>query len=568
MEYDRDMKRRRSRQRRPSEAGPGETLPLPTRLGVPLAVGIAGLTGVWFLGRDANPGPPGFRLDDAWIHLVYGRGLLAEGFLASLWAVVLAAIHALLGGRPSPDAVVPAVLVVGALLHLGGTGVAADLGRRLTGSDRAGLAAGCLVALATPLAAAALSGMEVAVAGLLLLLGVRDLAGGSTARAGAWLALAGLARPESAAVTVVLVLFRLAGGRPRRSRAEFLPDLARVLGPSIVVGTALVAYDLWASGAPLPATYYAKSSGVLADLPRRLGVGLTRYLPGVPPFGAGLGWLALLGFAVGSRSDGRGGAGTTLGRGGAPPVSPGVALLPLAGGAAFLLSNLFLIDPADPEAFYHLRYLLPSIPLLLVALAVGAHRGGNSRLVARLGPRARSFPVIGLLALSGIGAILRIGPESRSLHNDVRNINEVQRRIGEWCAASFAPGTWIAASDAGAIRYFSDLPTIDVIGLNTPEMREPDEAFVRAHPVAALALIPAWFRALDPDRLETEFEAHTERYTVTGNPRMARQVVLRAAGGDSPDASPVRVRFVGFHRFALDFLPWQAILPAPDRDAP
>ena len=37
-----------------------------------------------------------------------------------------------------------------------------------------------------------------------------------------------------------------------------------------------------------------------------------------------------------------------------------------------------------------------------------------------------------------------------------------------------------SSTDAGAVRYFSNLPTLDVLGLNTPQMLEPDEAFMKA----------------------------------------------------------------------------------------
>ena len=59
--------------------------------------------------------------------------------------------------------------------------------------------------------------------------------------------------------------------------------------------------------------------------------------------------------------------------------------------------------------------------------------------------------------------------------------------------------------------------------------------------------------------MELVDEARTADYTVTSDPRMARQIVLRALGG--PDAAPgstVRARFGGFHTFALDFR-----VPAP-----
>ena len=532
------------------------------------AVAVIALVAVWAIGRGANPGPIGFRLDDAWIHLVYGRGLLRDGFLAyapgvpstgctsPLWAVVLAALHGALGGSPAPGSIVGAVLAAGAALQVTAAIAAADLTRRLTGVGLAGIVGGAVIALAMPWTAAAFSGMEVTLTGLLLLLGVRAAVGGGWTAAGVWLALAGLARPESGIVTMVVAGMVIVRSAPSARPAVLL----RLLAPSAVAAAAFVGYDLWASGAPLPATFYAKNATSFGDLPRRFAVAMSQLLTAVPPLMAGLGWIALAGYWPWSGKQRAPGAERAKTANGAPAISP---LLPLAAGGAFLLANLLLIDPADPAAFYHLRYLLPSVPLLLVALVVGASRVG-----AALPPRFARFarvPVAALLGLTLVEAAIGVGPVSRHLHNDVRNINEVQRRIGVELGAALPPGTWIAASDAGAIRYFSDLPTVDVIGLNTPEMLAPDDAFVQAHPVEALVVLPAWFRALETDRLETVLEATTRNYTVTGDPRMARQIVLRAkrgalppGGGMPPEGaappSAVRVRFVGFHRFALDFL--------------
>jgi hypothetical protein len=96
------------------------------------------------------------------------------------------------------------------------------------------------------------------------------------------------------------------------------------------------------------------------------------------------------------------------------------------------------------------------------------------------------------------------------------------------------------------------LPTLDVIGMNTPGMRAPKDDYLRSHPVAALALLPAWFRTPDGAQLEEIFRASTSAYTVTSNPAMATQVVVRAR----PEAGPstVRARFGGFRSFALDFV--------------
>jgi len=127
----------------------------------------------------------------------------------------------------------------------------------------------------------------------------------------------------------------------------------------------------------------------------------------------------------------------------------------------------------------------------------------------------------------------------------------VQRRIGTWLGQNLPAGTWVASSDAGAVRYFSRLPVVDVLGLNTPEMLQPTDEFLRAHPVAAVVLLPAWFRGLDEETTMAVFGAQTEDYTVTGNPNMGTQIVLAARPGAAA-GGPARVRFVGFRPFAVD----------------
>ena len=516
---------------------------------IPALLAVLMLTLLWVIGGDANPGALGFRLDDAWILAVYGQGLLQDGFLSyapgipstgctsPLWGAVFALAHGLFGD--TTDGVVLAVMLVSAALHVGLAIYSGLLVRRLSADALAGVIGGGLVAVATPFAAASFSGMEVVLTGLLLLAGVGAATGGRWFGSGLCLALAALSRPESASVALVVGAFAAVDAKNPSNAAW---RLARFALPLALGAGLFIGYDLWASGAPLPATFYAKKSTVLTDLPRRFEVAFRDMLPAVPPLGLGLGWFALLGFVAGGSR--------------AQPDGPGprrrILLLPVIAGLAYLTANLYLINPRDPGAFYHQRYLLPAVPLILVGLTLGAWRLGRSSS----GHLAHA--ALGLLALlSIVQAGLTVTPESVHLHNDVRNINEVQRALGVWLGERVAPGTWIAASDAGAIRYFSGLPTIDVLGLNTAEMLGQDETFIREHPVAAMAIMPAWLRPRDPEATRVAHSVRTDHYSVTHDPNMAVQRVViahsdlaRPEGGEPS----VRLGFEGIRSFELEFL--------------
>ena len=274
---------------------------------IPALLAAIMLSLLWVLGADANPGALGFRLDDAWILAVYGRGLLEDGFFSyapgvpstgctsPLWGAVFALAHVVLG--ETTDGIVLAVMLLSASLHVGLAVFSGLLVRKLTGDPLAGVVGGGLVAIATPFVAASFSGMEVVSTGLLLLGGVGAATGGRWFSSGLLLTLASLSRPESASVALVVgtlaAVDATSPSNAARRLARFALPLA--LGAGLFLG-----YDLWASGAPLPATFYAKRSAILPDLPRRIGVAFEHMLPAVPPLGLGLGWFALLGFVPGS----------------------------------------------------------------------------------------------------------------------------------------------------------------------------------------------------------------------------------------------------------------------------
>lgn len=345
--------------------------------------------------------------------------------------------------------------------------------------------------------------------------------------AGWAVALAALTRPEASVVGVVVFAFVALSRSGRDWR-----HLALLAGPSVLIGGLWVTYNLWASGTTLPATFHMKKQFGGMGLPSRLVVGVWHILGQVPPFLGGVAWLALVGLVRYRRSP-KGLA----------------ALLPVAAGFTFLLSNLVLIPPVDPAAFYHVRYLLPAAAPLIVGACLGADLLGRG-----LSRKAASAPVLVLAVVGAGGVVLSLGPESRRLHNDTRNINELQRRVGEWIETHTPKGAWIATNDAGAVRYFAERPTIDLMGLNTPEVRWIGRRWTRERPVHVVALMPSWFRPVELDAVTVLEVFRTDAYTVTSNPKMAVQVVV-ACRGDELTRRPLT--FTGMVEVELYCLAWE-----------
>jgi hypothetical protein len=483
-----------------------------------LLLAAAVLAAVMVIGRQPAASL-GFPLDDAWIHMVYGRSLATEGLLAynpgvpstgctaPLWAVCVGLSHLLLGGV-SIAAMVTGVMALGVTWHLLGIWLAVDLVFLITGRRLAALVAGVVLAVSPPLAEGSISGMEIALCGMLLVASVRALWLGQWRRAGIWFALCGLARPESvvpAGICLALILIDLSRDRGRFPWREAIA----LLVPGLLLAGLMAGHNLAATGRWLPATFYFKQDSTLLDLPGRLVIGVHGLLDQVPPFWGWASWLALAGFVL-------------------PRTSLRI-LLPAAAGLGFFTANLLVARPVDPSIFYHLRYLLPAVPILTVAVCVGADRLGG--LVPA---RFRLWPVAGVLILGLVGGAWTLVPVSKRYHNDVRNINEVQVRMGDWLKYNTPADAWLAASDAGAVRYFSRRPVVDLMGLNTPEFYWDQERYVTEHPVDALAVMLVWFRPTDGSRIRSYAVMETGNYTVTSFADMNTQTILAIPDGKEP----------------------------------
>jgi len=466
----------------------------------------------------------GFPLDDAWIHLVYGRSVAESGYLAynsgtpatgatsPLWAYVLGIVHLL--ARDS-------VMVVWLIKALGIVLLAATaLGTMLVieslcESVLARLVGGILIGASPVLAAASISGMEIMLAASLGLWGIAFYLRRRSLLSGILMGLAALSRPEFGIVILILLgnsCFRLT------RKDDFLRSVVQFAAPVAVAAALFAGWDLAVDGRLFPATFYQKAAlGGEFGLKVRVLTGLGM-ISKEPPFIGGMAWLGLLGLFFAPKAARRG------------------SVLLLSAGVLYLLSQVAVIVPLDPRAFYYIRYLLPAFPLVFVPLVAGWASGirfvlrpgqGDSTFVRRT--IAAVFMIMALLP-SVIGMIIGIDEWRMKFANDCRNINEVQVELGKAVDRAFSRDARIGTVDAGAVKYFGRRYTIDLMGLNTPDVRNGSTI---AGPLDALIIIPAWVVFPGEHPLSIIGTRSTRNYQVTYLSRMNTQVITAAECGVS-----------------------------------
>jgi hypothetical protein len=448
-----------------------------------------------------------FPLDDSWIHLHFARnlaeghgfgynaGVPVAGSTAPLWTLTLAAAFALLGSHPFW------AKVFGIGAALGTALVTARLVRQWTRDRTMGLLAGIATAIAGPILWGALSGMEVALAALLVTSALSSQMDGRDWMTALLLGLAALTRPET---LLLIPLVWMARPITWKRTAIFAGITVACLGPWVV-------FNLATTGTPLPATASAKIEG-----------GLVGFLSGTRQSARGalletarqfdvewFDWLcsvnALLPFLI---VIGLGVLWWRWGRGVGLPVT--VLVLHPVGMA--------LLAPYRGPGFQEGRY---SIHLLPLAIAVaGAGLGGFARWPKLQVVLAGAFLVASMAAAR---------PAADRYAWAVQNIDAMQVHLGRWVAVHTAPGARLALNDIGAIAYMSRREVVDLMGLVTPAVipyRRAGEAGVLRYLERAcpdyLIIFPAWFPELSAmtDRFTPIYRRRLDHNTVAGSDEM------------------------------------------------
>ncbi len=369
-----------------------------------------------------------FRYAENWVEgrgLVFNPGERVEGYTNFLWTALLAA--ALRAGA-EPVLFSRIAGIVSGILILW---VSFFYARKRLANRSATLLLPVAIAANGAFALWCGAGLETILFGLLLFAGVAVASSAESSRvfalASFLLALASLTRPEGVLIYAVVLFDRLALRRIR----------ARCALPGALVFVALVGgHEAWRIayyGEALPNTFWAKTGGGLRAL-RRGVFYLARYLG---PFG---GWTALaplpLLFLGGIRRWER------------------TFLLVLSVYLAYVVAV-----GGDSLPFY--RFLAPVVPLfaLLAVSGLGRLLGdpsekGGARLAA-------------LAVLLAVPLLNTFGGEAfRFLAEDRDRVELHWKAIGRWLGEHAEEGSSVAVTTAGAIPYYSKLPTIDMLGIN------------------------------------------------------------------------------------------------------
>jgi hypothetical protein len=437
-----------------------------------------------------------FPIDDAYIYANYTRALLdgrpfqynpgevSGGVTGAGWMLLLATAEPLthaLGDLPAglaPTAVRaadPATALVagrlylaayawGALLLAGAAAACAWLAHQLY-RGRPGATAWAPLAGAALLADhnaiwGAYSGLEIPLSLLLAALApatlLADLRRSHAGRADGlrWSLLAAAllpwARPELAIIALAGALWL--GWGAARGWATWRAAGAYLAAAGAGLATLLTFYWM-ATGRPLPSSFYAKVGGPsLGAAPAALqewvaaGAWQPFTLLALAAFGAAALWRV--------RRDS-----------GEWPARRPAALMALA-CALYLGAMLIALRWFGQED----RYILP-LHALAIPLVVGLPAAllGWPQAPATLSRRARRAA---LLAGAGLALLVHIVTLRVWAATDyslfVQNIEDAHVAPALWLRAHTPPGTVIAAEPIGAVRLFSDRPTVDIVGLTTP----------------------------------------------------------------------------------------------------
>ncbi len=440
-----------------------------------------------------------FPLDDAWIHRVYSssfafghgfqynEGAQEAGSTSPLWAIASSPAQWLeiLG----TNYVVLAVKLIGALFGLIAIQALCRIGKFITGSSLVAVVSASLLAVEPRLLFSSLSGMETTLLLALWTTACYALLRKKYLFSMVLLGLTPVTRPEAAVVALPLIIVATILSFSRKEQ----PIGKKIAW--IIPWIPMLAWSVFCkftNGHWLPNTFYLKAR------PFRLGpdqfkiaweslsnhgfASLNIYLVGIAVYFAWcfakkklIAQLSVLLLVV-------------------PPV---IYLLGVVGTRPILLEGYYWTRWIDPAS------LMLTVPFCLGwAIIISGLAKQNPILPSRFHSQGKYrilVAVVGGIGLAGLLCSMPSFYESLSdkrshIASDSRAIHIINVQAGQWIYNHTPPDAIVGANDAGAIRYFGQRRTIDLMGLNNADI-----AFGKVSrrqslaEVDWLAIFPSWF---------------------------------------------------------------------------
>jgi hypothetical protein len=135
---------------------------------------------------------------------------------------------------------------------------------------------------------------------------------------------------------------------------------------------------------------------------------------------------------------------------------------------AVVVLQTAVVVAAGGDWMYHYRLLAPVLPLLAATTAAGAGIvfAAVGRATGR--PLRTGLVVLAVLLLAVMNAVMIEREVAREVLPTLRTdgyLTQSYRRLGLWLRAYAPPDYLIAASDIGAVGWYSERPILDMFGL-------------------------------------------------------------------------------------------------------
>ncbi|MCA9390263.1 hypothetical protein KC571_02560 [candidate division WWE3 bacterium] len=451
-----------------------------------------------------------FPLDDAWIHQVYARSLFEgngfayneniqeSGMTSPLWVVLTASLHVL--DYWGPETLVFGIKILGIVLTITFIRGAFSLLSYITDSEYYAFVATLFLALDPRLTYSSLSGMETSLVLALLILTIVCTIKQKHTLSILFAGLLPVARPEMIIFMPICVYVY-----SRLSDRKWFPELLLLITPTLL----WIQFNLVATGHIFPNTFYLKAQSILNPTQNIHDLHTLIHSAGMGAIPLFYLLIILGGYYLLAKKSAQHSR---------KMISTAFVLTCILLFIGIIYTRQFEISNSG---YYWRRYA--DIPYFMLVLIAGV---GFAWLVAKLRQTILAqrpltgILVIILLALNIPTYLTQANKQRDYLSSDGRSINLINVQAGKWINDHVPVYEIVAVNDAGALKYFGNRPTIDLLGLNASAIMFETDPKIKIAKADWVAVFPHWFpqNTFDFFAPITTFEIDPAEYTVCACP--------------------------------------------------